>query len=480
MKKISLLAATMVMLSLVSVTAVGCGKKGTPNFVVPEEGFDFNTPVEITFYHTMSTSKEYYTVTFKNAIDAFEEKYPNITVTEKQVGGWDDVRDQIKTELSVGEAPDLAYCYGDHVALYNLTGKVVTLDPLMDSKLVLSNGETLGYSAEQKADFIEGFYDEGHMFGDGLQYMLPFSKSTEVLYYDKTFFTKNNLTVPTTWKEMEEVCKKIKEIAPNDTPLGYDSDANLFITMCEQYGCGYTSADGDLFRFNNKTTKEFTKMFREWYQKGYIETQTTYGAYTSGLFSSKTSPRCYMCIGSSAGATYQCGYEQEGGVADPTNSKTYSFETGIAPIPQVNPSKAKVISQGPNICMFNNGDDQKVLAAWLFLKYLTTDIAFQAEFGLNSGYVPVLKSVSKDKTYQEYMAKSNGFPSGIAQLAAKQCNAQVNNYYTSPCFVGSSEARDQVGKLLPAVMMQPVADFNDAWFEQQFTTAIEACEYSIL
>ena len=75
-------------------------------------------------------------------------------------------------------------------------------------------------------------------------YTLPFSKSTEVLYYNKTFFDANNLSVPDHWfstgendtTSMEYVCARIKEIDtnPNTYPLGYDSEANWFITMCEQ------------------------------------------------------------------------------------------------------------------------------------------------------------------------------------------------------------------------------------------------------
>ena len=62
-------------------------------------------------------------------------------------------------------------------------------------------------------------------------YTLPMSKSTEALYYNKTFFEKNGLSVPTTWDEMEAVCARIKEIDPACVPLGYDSEANWFITM---------------------------------------------------------------------------------------------------------------------------------------------------------------------------------------------------------------------------------------------------------
>lgn len=154
-------------------------------------------------------------------------------------------------------------------------------------------------------------------------YTMPFSKSTEVLYYNKTFFDANGLTVPTTWEEMEATCAKIKEIDPNSIPLGYDSESNWFITMCEQYGSDYTSASGDHYLFNNETNRGFIKMFREWYQKGYLTTQKLYGAYTSGLFTSTDEVKSYMSIGSSAGATHQRPAADANG--------NYPFEVGTAP-----------------------------------------------------------------------------------------------------------------------------------------------------
>ena len=186
----------------------------------------------------------------------------------------------------MGNQPNIAYCYPDHVALYNLAGAVATLDDLIDSQIEVARAdgstEILGLTDEQKADFIAGYYEEGRQFGDGLMYTLPFSKSTEVLYYNKTFFDEHGLTVPTTWDEMEALCAQIKEIDPNSIPLGYDSESNWFITMCEQYGSGYTSATGDHFIFDNETNRAFVKEFREWYQNGYLTTQMLYGAYTSG------------------------------------------------------------------------------------------------------------------------------------------------------------------------------------------------------
>ncbi|MBO7666360.1 MAG: extracellular solute-binding protein [Clostridia bacterium] len=222
-----------ILLAAMALTLCACGKaKAAPNFIVPEGGYD-GSEVTVKFYHTMGSNLSDVLDIY---IEEFNKLYPNIHIAYEKIGGYDDVRDQISTELTTRTEPNMAYCYPDHVALYNLTGAVATLDDIIDSQIEVTRAdgtkEILGLTEEQKNDFIKGYYEEGMQFGDGLMYTMPFSKSTEVLYYDKTFFEANGLTPPKTWDEMEALCRRIKEIDPNSIPMGYDSEANWFITMC--------------------------------------------------------------------------------------------------------------------------------------------------------------------------------------------------------------------------------------------------------
>ncbi|MBQ8834936.1 MAG: extracellular solute-binding protein [Oscillospiraceae bacterium] len=475
-----IVAALLLAVMLMSLLA-GCGSTPAPtepqgddvvqatgNFTVPEGGYD-GSEVTIVFYNTMGANLSAVLETY---IAEFNKLYPNITVVSTNVGNYDDCRDQISTEITVGNQPNIAYCYPDHVALYNLAQAVTTLDDLIASQETVTRAdgttEILGLTDEQIADFIEGYYNEGREFGDGLMYTMPLSKSTEVLYYNKTFFDEHGITVPTTWEELKDVCAQIKAIDPNSIPLGYDSEANWFINMCEQYGSPYTSATGDHFLFDNEQNHAFIKEFNEWYNAGYLTTQTLYGAYTSGLFTTLEGVRSYMSIGSSAGAVHQRPAAQADG--------SYPFEVGIASIPQVDAENAKVISQGPSLCIFQKGNPQEVIASWLFVKYLTTTVEFQAEFAMASGYVPVLKSVAENPVYAEFIANADG-GNYVSALSALVCLEQAHAYYTSPAFNGSSEARDQVGALLTKCLAI-TGDNVDAQIAAAFEDAVAECEYA--
>ena len=124
------------------------------------------------------------------------------------------------------------------------------------------------------------------------------------------------------------------------------------------------------------------------------------------------------------------------------------FVVDIKPIPQSDENNRAVIQQGPNVCIFNNEDPQKVLASWLFVKYFTTNVDFQAEFSMTSGYTPVIKSVFTNEVYEDFLNEEGN----IQALSTKVCVEQEEDYFTSPAFDGSSLARTQVGNIIVQVL----------------------------
>ena len=472
MKKIlSLSLVLALVLSMFTLVACGggeqTGEKGEiPGWKLGDTAFDTETPVEITFYSSMGETlrtivEGFYAAVPNDGIEQFQELYPNITVKFEYQSNYDATRDLVKQELGVGAGPNISYCYPDHVAMYIRTGKVIALDQFIEH-------EVLGLTAEQQADFLEGFYNEGRQFaevnGYNWMYTLPFSKSTEVLYYNKTFFEKNGLEVPKTWDDVEALCKRIKEIDPDSIPFGYDSEANWFITMTEQLKSGYTTTEGDEhFIFDNPTNREFVKRFAKWYADGLVTTEELNGTYTSNLFKVQDS---YFGIGSTAGASYQRPNKNADG--------EYPFEVGIASIPQADASNPKVISQGPSLVLLDSGDSQENIAAWLFMKFLTTTTELQAAFSDVSGYVPVIKSVSNLQWYKDKLDNANG-GDNITYLSMKVCLEQEKYYYTSPAFNGSSTARDQVGIILRKCMEGYAGGNIDAVIDEQFKNAMSEC-----
>ena len=171
-----------------------------------------------------------------------------------------------------------------------------------------------------------------------------------------------------------------------------------------------------------------------------------------------------MCTGSSGGASSQIPADR-------------AFEVGVAPIPQAKADAPKVISQGPSLCILKSGKstDQEILASWLFVKYLTTNMAFQTEFSSTSGYMPVLESAQNNETYAGWLGKADGY-SFLTAYVVKVGLEQANAYFTSPAFNGSSTARTQVGTLLAKCMSESTSDV-DGLINTAFEDAYDECVF---
>jgi multiple sugar transport system substrate-binding protein len=400
---------------------------------------------DITFWHTIGKAN---LDTLNTMITQFNAIYPNINITTTSQGGYDTLKDTISNAIPAGTTPTMAYCYPDHVAEYLAAGAVINMDKYINSTtygLGVDNG--LGDGAQ--SDFIQTYWNEGNNYTvDGVAkegvYSLPFSKSTEVLFYNKTEFDKNGWSVPTTWEEMWSLCAQIKGTAgyENVSPLGYDSDANWYITLSEQKKIPYTSgtveAGGSHFLFNNTDAKAMVTDLKAKYDAGYWKSQATLGngTYTSTKFTNK---EILMSVGSTGGTTH---------------NYTENFTTGVAALPQADANDGKVIMQGPSICFFSKATPEQKLAAWLFYKFITNE-KNSAIWSVSTGYNPVRTASFSDDIYTKRSDTSaaKGLVKTVADFLADDANHYSSWYYTSPAFKGSSTARLQMGALVGSVML---------------------------
>jgi multiple sugar transport system substrate-binding protein len=151
----------------------------------------------ITFWHAMGQSNQ---VIIQEMIDSFEKAYPMFEVEQYSQGGYTDLRDKILNSIPVGEAPTIAQAYPDHIANYLNAKAAQELDSYIDNTKALSDyanlhadfatyTEQVGYTAADKADFVDAFYAEGAVYDTAkTMYCVPFNKSTEVLFYNLDFF----------------------------------------------------------------------------------------------------------------------------------------------------------------------------------------------------------------------------------------------------------------------------------------------------
>lgn len=459
MKKTTLLKPWhfMVLLPLLGLSA--CGVGGNSSITAsssPAANSSSSTATSLTsasdkitvnFWHNMGhTNSEL----MDKMIAAFEKNHPNITiVSTSAAGGYGDLEDLLLTKINAHTTPTMAFCYPDHVAEY------LAKDAVADMSAYV-NDATIGFQASDGAhtdsngktltgvdDYVKTFWDEGTNYTTTGLYSVPFAKSTEALFYNKTVFAQNGWEVPTTWDEMWALCQTIRDAYPQMSdgaytyyPLGYDSDSNLYITLSQQKGIPFTSsAAGSHYLFNNDKAKTMMSELKGHYDDHLFITKgtTANSTYTSTKF---TAGEIFMSIGSTGGTSY---------------NDTNNFEVGVAAPPSVDVDKPAVISQGPSICFFKDATEAERRAGWEFYRFIST-ASNSTYYGVSTGYQPVRVSSYETEIYKSFLA-ATGSDANLFNTVAKVATGMTNSYFNSPVFVGSAKARTEVGGLVSSILL---------------------------
>jgi len=387
----------------------GCSTKGaaTANEDIVTE---ITSPVEITFWHAMNGDLE---KSLKKLTDEFMEQNSNITVTLQNQSSYKDLQQKITaTVASPKDLPTLTQAYPDWMFNPINDGLVTDLTPYIEN-------ETLKF--DNYEDILASFRQAAKI--DGKIYGMPFNKSTEVLWYNKTLFNELGLTAPSTYDELAKASKKIYE-AKDITGAGFDSLNTYYTTFLKTEGKTFDSS----FDVTSEESAKAVNYYLEGVKEGYFRIAGT-DNYLSGPFGNGT---IGMYIGSNAGENYV-----KQGVGD-------KFEVGVAPYP-TNAS----LQQGTDLYVFSSATAEQKTAAYEFLKFVTSTEK-QIQWASETGYMPVRQSAIDSEEY-----KNSG------SLIAPILSDATKNLYTNPVITGADSAYREAGKVLESVLADPNnADVN--------------------
>lgn len=445
-------SVTLCILTMCTLILTGChGSKGLPAFEVPEN-FDTSRNYEITFWAKNDTNKTQ-TDIYKKAITDFEALYPNISVKMKLYTDYGRIYNDVITNIATKTTPNVCITYPDHIATYMTGINIVTpLDELMsDSKYGLG-GSDIKFDGPTKDEIVPNFLSEC-MLKDNY-YALPYMRSTEALYINKTMVEKLGYELPDvlSWDYVWEVSEKAMETDSTGTykvngqkvliPFIYKSTDNMMISMLKQKNGGYSTSEGDIEIFND-TTKDILLEIAPHAKSGAFSTFKI-SSYPANFLNAG---QCIFALDSTAGATWM---GSDAPLSDIAEDAKVDFETVVRPIPQYDASNMKMMSQGPSVCIFNKEDPQEVLAAWLFSQYLLSNDV-QIAYAETEGYVPVTSKAQNASEYQEYLNAAGTDNSLHYQIKLDATNLLLNNTdntFVTPVFNGSASLRDAAGALI--------------------------------
>ncbi len=438
-----------------AVSATAChGLVKRKAFNIPEQ-FDLTRNYTVTFWAKNDTNKTQ-TEIYTRAARSFEALYPNIKVETRFYTDYGVIYNDVITNISTDTTPDVCITYPDHVATY-LTGAnvVVPLDDFFSNDKYGFGGSELKYDAPARSEMTEKFLDEC-LIGS-THYAVPFVRSTEACYVNKTYVEKLGYTLPEvlTWDFVWEASKKAMEKGDDGNfavngqkvliPFIYKSTDNMMIQTLKQMNAGYSDQYGNVLIFNDDT-KNYLLGLAEHCKTGCFSTFKI-SSYPGNFFNAG---QCIFAVDSTAGATW---IGTKANHMDIPSDQVVEFETAVFPVPQINVNDKKMISQGPSICIFNKSDPQQVLASWLFTQYLLTN-AVQIPYAETEGYVPVTQKAQQAPEYIDYLNNSgvDEHHYGVKIDATKLLLDNVDDTFITPVFNGSASLRNAAGDLIENVV----------------------------
>ena len=419
MKFKSLVKATLATASVVALTA--CGANSSNGSQQAETKKDIVTEVKsettITFWHAMNGQLE---KALQKLTEDFMKANPNIKVELQNQSTYKDLQAKINSTLtSPKDLPTITQAYPNW--LFNAASQ----DSLVDFKPYLEN-ETIGFKKgeEIRSDLMEGAKI------NGVQYGIPFNKSTEVLFYNADLLKEYGVKVPTTLDELKEAAKTIYEKSNHEVVgAGFDSLNNYYAIGMKNKGVDFT--------------KEVVKYYADGIRDGYFRTAGS-DKYLSGPFQNK---KVAMYVGSTAGESFVAKGAKEAG-----------YEYGVAP----RPDKFN-LQQGTDIYMFEGSTtEEQRTAAFLYLKFLSSAES-QLYWAQKTGYMPTVASVlEKD----EYKKSGSKVPAILADA--------TKNLFSIPVVENSDPAFAEVRTILEKIfatqngtvdqlIQDSKAQFDAAW-----------------
>ena len=472
MKKfVSLLLTVLVLLS-----ATAChGAKEQKVFEIPET-FDTSRNYEITFWAKNDTNMTQVEI-YKQAIADFQELYPNIIVNLRLYTDYSKIYNDVITNIATDTTPNVCITYPDHIATY-LTGAdtVVPLDDLFADEKYGLGGSELRFDSPTQAEIIPQFLEECAF--NGHYYAIPYMRSTEACYVNKTYVEKLGYELPEqlTWDFVWEVSEAamVKDQDGNYLvngqkvliPFIYKSTDNMMIQMLKQLDAGYSTTLGEIQIFND-TTEELLYTIAEHSASGAFNTFKQTGYPANFL----NAGQCIFAIDSTAGAAWM---GSDAPLIDIAEDKLAQFETVVMTIPQFDTEDPQMISQGPSVCVFNKEDPQEVLASWLFAQYLLTNDV-QTAYSQTEGYAPVTSKAQESEEYQDYLSRSgedNDLYYRVKIEATQLLLNNTDNTFVTPVFNGSASLRSAAGQMIENVNksvrrgQEVNGEYMDALFEE--------------
>lgn len=362
--------------------------------------------VELQFYYPVAVPGPI-TQIIDGYIAKFQAANPNIKVTAVLSGGYGDTLTKIQTTIKGGGTPpDVAVLLSTD--LYSLVDSDAVLP--LDDFVKAAGGDS--FTSEFYPAYLANSSYQGHIWS------LPFQRSIPVLYYNKDLFKATGLDPnkpPANYQEMADAAKKLTKADGSQWGIEISSDGIpywLFQSFVIGNGTNVIGKAGNKVTFNSPEVVQALQDFADLSAKHKaMPKDILLWANMPNDFVNGKAAMIWHSSGSLTNILKQAKFEV--GVSYTVGSKGFGAPTG-----------------GGNMYILKGISPERQAAAWKFIQFMTAaDI--QADWSIQTGYVPGRQSAMNTQAMKDYIAKTPQAavaPAGLkyagAELATHN-NAQV-------------------------------------------------------
>jgi len=299
----------------------------------------------------------------------------DIKVQAKYIAGYGKIREEITPLLGKAASPNLVLAYPNQAAEY---GKA---NGLIDINLLMNNAKW-GLGSGEKAKFFQSMLAADIYPRAGAKRLgFAMNKSVEVMYFNKDWLKELGFnSPPKTMAQFEEMAcaasqKPYSKATSAKASIGYllSIDASRFASWVFAFGGDIYDAKTNKYTFNSQEAIIAMKYLQSLITKGCAKVLTE----RLGDQSDFASGNVLFTLSSSTGIPY---YKN-------AVESAAKFEWSVGALPSGAHSPA-VNSYGPTISLPSGHSLEQDVAAWLFLKFLTSaDV--QAKWAKTTNYMPV-------------------------------------------------------------------------------------------
>lgn len=366
--------------------------------------------LEIEFWHVWNLDDR------ESGINSIIEEFNKendwgITVKSVDQGLFQNPRDSVETAFKEGLVPDLMIIDDLPIPSWYEEGYIINLNPLIEDLAV-------GYSTTELKDFYPGII-ENYTLKDGIRPAIPFAQAIQVMYYNQSWGKEMGFQYPPKdYSDLyEQSCASTQFVQENKDESNDQFGGLILYPDAANITSWIYAYDGSILDMENGrykfTSREFREVGMDWItliQDGCGIILTGYpNPMAQEIEIDQFNRRRAMMIMSSS-KNYH--------LIHTGANKTGRADDWIM-IPFIGPDGNKAVTAEVQSIVIFNSKPEKELAAWLFLKYLTSP-EIQAEWIQDSDYYPVRKGATR--FLREYRLDNPHWSQGYNLLKYSQVN----------------------------------------------------------